>query len=517
MTLPNLLTNKSAASLAHKIVSSEQVRCFEAAAAKEVGCGLYALMQRAGAAAFDTLCQYWPKAKNILVIVGNGNNAGDGYVLATLAKESGLEVTLACENPDRILKSTAEQAQKSWLDAGGVAVSFESIELRDFDLVVDALLGTGIIGEVKPVFRNIIRDVNHANLPILSIDIPSGMQADTGIAIPECIHATVTLGLVALKPGLVTGKAKHECGILEFDDLGIGKAFFELVSPQGQVVDWKILKPLGSRAIHANKGSFGKLLCIGGNLGMSGAIRLSAEAALRSGAGLVKVYCHELSAPLVSAGRPELMVSSSDLKQALDWCTSIVIGPGLGTNQWGAEQFKTLIDYIKQHPKPLVIDADGLNLLAIADQATKEIISELPSCVLTPHPGEASRLLNLSIIEVESDRYNSCKNIALTFNAMSLLKGAGTVMCSASHRDSADPFYWICSGGNPGMATAGMGDLLTGVIGAFLAQGMPLEQGVVYGVSAHAEAGDKVASTYGQRGMMASDLLPALRATINNL
>jgi len=517
MTLPNLLTNKSAASLAHKIVSSEQIRRFEADAAKEVGCSLYELMQRAGTAAFDILRRYWPKARRILVIAGNGNNAGDGYVLATLAKESGLKVTLACEDPDRILKSTAEQAQKFWFDAGGTTCGFESIELSDFDLVVDALLGTGVAGEVKLSFQKVIQAVNGSSLPVLSIDIPSGMQDDTGLAIPVCIHSTVTLGLVALKPGLVTGKAKNECGILEFADLGIGKSFFELAIPQGQIVNWNMLQPLGFRDVHANKGSFGKLLCIGGNVAMSGAIRLSSEAALRSGAGLVKVFCHESSAPLVSAGRPELMVSSSDLNQALEWCTSIVIGPGLGTNQWGREQFNILVAYLKQHPKPLVIDADGLNLLAIADPTTKEIISELPCCVLTPHPGEASRLLKVSISEVESDRYNSCRNLALIFNAMSLLKGAGTVMCSASHRNSAQPFYWICSGGNPGMATAGMGDLLTGVIGAFLAQGMSAEQGGLYGVCAHAEAGDKVASTYGQRGMMASDLLPSLRATINNL
>ena len=498
-------------------MSSEQVRRFEFEAALAVGCTLYELMQRAGKAAFEVLCSHWPEVTRILVVAGNGNNAGDGYILATLAKRKGIKVVVACENPSRLLSGSARQAQQEWLQAGGMTVSFSETVFDGIELVVDALLGSGVSGPVKESFEKLILKLNNAQSQVLSLDLPSGMNADTGAPLPICVAADVTITFVAIKPGLVTGKAKSLCGVLEYDDLGIGESFFRLVKPLGNIVNWKMLQTLAPRAVHANKGHFGKLLCVGGNLGMSGAIRLSSEAALRSGTGLVKVFCHESSALAVSTTRPELMVSTSHLTEALDWCASIIIGPGLGTDEWAKHQFKTVIAHVKEHNKPIVIDADGLNLLALNADNIQDDIVGLSHCVLTPHPGEASRLLNESVQEVEADRYTSCKALANTFQATCLLKGAGTVICSASHKVIGLASHWVCDGGNPGMATAGMGDVLTGIIGSFLAQGMQVEQGAVYGTCAHAQAGDKVAREYGERGMMASDLLPALRATINNL
>ncbi|MEP0354216.1 NAD(P)H-hydrate dehydratase [Paraglaciecola sp.] len=517
MTLPNLLNNKSAASLAHNIVCAEQVRRFESEAAMVVGCSLYQLMERAGEAAFDVLDSHWPNTKNILVIAGNGNNAGDGYVVASLALSKGAQVIVACEDPIRVLGGDAQRAKSEWLAAGGELVSFADMEFEGVDLVVDALLGTGVAGPVKESFQNIILAINDKNLPVLSLDLPSGMNADTGTPLPVCINADITITFVAIKAGLVTGKAKSLCGILKFNDLGIGPSFFELATLQGKTVNWSRLQPLTPRLPHANKGHFGKLLCIGGNVGMPGAIRLSAEAALRTGTGLVKVFCHESSAALIGATRPELMVTISDLQEALDWCTSIIIGPGLGRDTWATKQFQAVIAHLEQQHKPLVIDADGLNLLALSDEYTKNVVRELPHCILTPHPGEACRLLNQSIKDVEADRYASCQTLALSFKATSLLKGAGTVICTDSHKVDNRQMFWVCDGGNPGMATAGMGDLLTGIIGSFSAQGIPPQQATIYGVCAHAEAADKVAREYGERGMIASDLLPALRATINSL
>jgi NAD(P)H-hydrate epimerase len=281
-----------------------------------------------------------------------------------------------------------------------------------------------------------------------------------------------------------------------------------------------MLQPIPARPVHGNKGSFGKLLCIGGNQGMAGAIRLSAESALRCGVGLVKVYCHESSNLSISAGRPEIMLVHKELEAALDWCSCIVVGPGLGQDDWARQQFCGLLAYLKHQPKPLVIDADSLNLLAaLADNIDstdmQNTLAQLPALVLTPHPGEASRLLNCNIAKIENDRYLASKTIAQKYQSTCVLKGAGTII--HTHGSHQKPGSWVCKGGNAGMATAGMGDLLTGIIGAFLAQGFTSQKAAIYGVCAHAEAGDRVAIQYGQRGMITSDLLQPLRAIVNGL
>jgi NAD(P)H-hydrate epimerase len=517
MTLINLLTEQADTSLAHKIVSSEQVRAIEPKAAQLAGCSMFELMQRAGAAAFQVLIQEWPKAHNIIVLAGNGNNAGDGYVLAKLAKQQGMNVAVVCQQPSRELNGDAKQAQSQWLGTDGETLKFSDQDYVQFDVLVDALLGTGVRGEIKPAFQSIIRQVNQTDIPVLSIDLPSGMNADTGQALPICIKANVTVTFVATKPGLVSGIGKEFCGKLIFADLVVGTEFFSIAQSEAQLVDWSMLQRLKSRPQHGNKGSFGKLLCIGGNQGMAGAIRLSAESALRSGVGLVKVYCHESSSLAISAGRPEIMQTHKELEVALNWCSCVVVGPGLGQDDWAHQLFSRLMVYLKQHPKPLVIDADGLNLLAaISDDADMQnTLAQLPALVLTPHPGEASRLLNCNIATIENDRYLASKNIAQKYNSTCVLKGAGTIIqADGKHQE---PQCWVCKGGNPGMATAGMGDLLTGIIGTFLAQQSTSQKAAVYGVCAHAEAGDRVAIQYGQRGMIASDLLQPLRAIVNGL
>jgi NAD(P)H-hydrate epimerase len=514
MTLTNLLTEQAAASLAHKIVSSEQVRLLEPQAALDAGCGMFELMQRAGEAAFAQLIKNWPDAQNILVIAGNGNNAGDGYVVATLAKQHGLNVQLGCHDPHRVLEGDAKQAQSLWHQAAGESVALSSFDYAKCDLIVDALLGTGFTGQVKSNFLEVINKVNQAQRPILSIDIPSGMQADTGQALPVCIKADLTITFVAIKPGLVTGIGKTYSGQLIYADLGIGKTFFDLALQVAQLVDWPMLQALQARPIHANKGSFGKLLCIGGNQGMAGAIRLSVESALRTGVGLVKVFCHESSSALITSGRPEIMLTHKNLKEALDWCSCIVIGPGLGQDEWAKQQFCELMAYLELQPKPLVLDADALNILADIpeDSVVIKTLAELPEVIITPHPGEASRLLGCDIASIEGDRYQASLDITQKYHCTTVLKGAGSII-QAKNPDQC----WICEGGNPGMATAGMGDLLTGITGAFLALGMTAQQAAIYAVCAHAEAGDRVATQYGQRGMIASDLFQPLRAIVNGL
>lgn len=491
------------------------MRAIEPLAAKGEDCSMYQLMQRAGEAAFKVLLETWPLADKVLVVAGSGNNAGDGYVLATLAKRQGLEVMVACSVPDKTLAGDAKQAQTTWQTIGGKTKAFSDINIGQFDLVVDAILGTGVTGDVKTLYKKMIQRINQAMKPVLSIDIPSGINADTGQAQGACVQADVTVTFVATKPGLVTGIGKQWCGRLVFSDLAVGNTFFKLAKYYAQQLDWAMLQPLPARPVHANKGAFGKLLCIGGNAGMGGAIRLSAEAALRSGAGLVKVFCHETNHSSLSSARPEVMLVHEDLQGALDWCSCVIIGPGLGQDDWALQQFVSLFEHLQQQPKPLVIDADALNLLANNnDEQIMNTLASLPALIFTPHPMEASRLLDTDVQSIETNRYQATYRLAQKYHGTSILKGAGTIIRAAGTIDSK---FWVCKAGNPGMATAGMGDLLTGVIGAFLAQGMQSEQAAVYGVCAHAEAGDRVATQYGQRGMIASDLLMPLRAVINAL
>jgi hydroxyethylthiazole kinase-like uncharacterized protein yjeF len=522
MTLTNLLTEQADASLAHKIISSEQVKLIEPRAAEIAGCSMFELMQRAGAATFKTLMQEWPKTHNILVVAGNGNNAGDGYVLASLAKQQGLNVEVVCEQPERELSGDAKRAQLEWQKLGAETLKFTGSKFTEskhvqFDVIVDALLGTGVTGEVKPTFQSVIDQINQTDIPVLSIDLPSGMNANTGQALPLCVKADVTVTFIAIKPGLISGFGKEYCGKVIFTDLAIGADFFSMARSEVQWVDWSMLRPLLTRPVNGNKGTFGKLLCIGGNQGMAGAIRLTAESALRGGVGLVKVHCHTSSSLAISTGRPEIMLIHKELEVALDWCSCVVIGPGLGQDDWAQQQFLHLLAYLKLHPKPLVIDADGLNILSTMtiDTNIRNTLAQLPALILTPHPGEASRLLNCSIPTIENDRYFASESIAQKYMSTCVLKGAGTVIqTDGAHQE---PPCWVCKGGNPGMATAGMGDLLTGIIGAFLAQGFAAQKAAVYGVCAHAEAGDRVAIQYGQRGMITSDLLQPLRAIINGL
>jgi NAD(P)H-hydrate epimerase len=245
-------------------------------------------------------------------------------------------------------------------------------------------------------------------------------------------------------------------------------------------------------------------LCIGGNKGMAGAIRMAGEAALRTGAGLLKVFCHPNSELAVSSGRPELMLITQALEQQLKWATCMAVGPGLGQDEWSQALFTTLARHLQTHPRPVVIDADGLNILAGSPQKMKN----LPDLVITPHSGEAARLLQCSIVDIEHDRYGAAIELANKYQACCILKGAGTIVSDGSQS-------FVCTDGNPGMASGGMGDVLTGIVAALLAQRMPALQAAVYGVCLHSAAADKLAAQYGQRGMLATDLFETLRSLVN--
>ena len=490
-------------SLPYKLYRADQVRENERTAAEKAGVEMFTLMERAGKAVFHQSQLLLPNTDVYLVLVGQGNNAGDGYIAAINAKKAGKQVLLCAIEPHRILEGHAGVAQQKWLDAGGKIEPFNPGYLAKCGLVIDALLGTGINSYIRNEFADVIDAVNKSGKPVVSIDVPSGLDANTGQSLGRCVEADVTVTFVGIKPGLTTGAGKQSCGTLVFDDLGIGKTFVELARSCGSLLNIEQFKGLAPRDVHSHKGTYGRLLCIGGNRGTAGAIRLAGEAALRSGAGLVKVFCHEGSTVQVSAGRPELMVTCDNLHEALDWASCVVIGPGLGQDDWALAAFELAMKHCQTHPKPMVIDADALNLLS------KHALSySITDCILTPHAGEAARLLNMSVDEVEADRFNSVKQCAQRFHATCVLKGAGTIIDNETKT-------WVCQHGNPGMATAGMGDVLSGILGALLAQGLSKDIATKYGVSIHAKACDEVARLYGERGMLASDLFESVRALIN--
>lgn len=471
--------------------------------AKAVGCSMFELMERAGVAAFERLMTHWPNVQKIAVLVGSGNNAGDGYILAQQARSAGLVVDVFSPVTEKEAQGDGATAKQQWLDGGGKVYAFAHAQLSEYDVLVDALLGTGLSGDTRTPFLECINTVNQSDLAVLSLDLPSGLDANTGKVLGAAISADVTLTFVGVKPGLVTGVGRQHCGVLEFNDLGIGEAFQQLADTFAQRVTFADFDSLPKRSDNAHKGNFGRLLCIGGNRTMAGAIRLSAEAALRSGAGLVKVFCHHDSALQVSHGRSELMITSDNLGQQLNWASCIVLGPGLGQDGWSRSVFNEVLAFLVHSDVPIIIDADGLNLLSHHLHKLK-----LSNLVITPHPAEAARLLQVSTQDIEHDRFKYAAQLAFRFTGTAVLKGAGSIV-----QTSNDCF--VCGDGNPGMATAGMGDVLAGVIGACLAQGMSAEDAALYSTCLHGAAGDLAAKNLGQRGMLASDLFIFLRQLIN--
>lgn len=481
-----------------------QVRELDRIAIQERGIAGYTLMNRAGEAAFQYLRQRWPAARRIAVLCGSGNNGGDGYVVARLAQQAGLEVqVLTLADPQRL----SGAAQTAWRDAQAASVAmqpFHTSALHGVELLVDAILGTGLERPVSGAWREAIETLNAHPAEIFALDIPSGLHADTGAMLGVAVRAAATLTFIGLKQGLFTGSGPSCCGAVQFADLQVPADIYPALHPASRRYvgeDLPLLLPRRPRSAH--KGHFGHVLVIGGDLGLAGAARLAGEAAARCGAGLVSVATRAAHAGLHAAVRPELMFHGVEhpdaLAPLLDRATTIALGPGLGRGDWG----RALLRAALASDKPLVVDADGLNLLA-----TEPTFRE--SWILTPHPGEAARLLKMTPSEVEADRFAAVEELALRYGGVAVLKGAGSLIASREEGQVA-----LCAVGNPGMASGGMGDVLTGVIAALVAQGLPRFAAAKAGVFLHGQAGDQAAQAGGERGLLAGDLLPFLRHAVN--
>ncbi|WP_312630065.1 bifunctional ADP-dependent NAD(P)H-hydrate dehydratase/NAD(P)H-hydrate epimerase [Scandinavium sp.] len=492
---------RNPASIPHTIWSADALRRAEIEAADALGLTLYELMLRAGEAAFQLACGRYPASAHWLILCGHGNNGGDGYVVARLAQAAGLAVTLLAVESDKPLPDEAAEAREAWLNAGGVIHAADAGWPDGVDLIIDALLGTGSNSAPREPVATLIAQANDHSAPVVALDIPSGLLANTGATPGAAIRAAHTMTFIALKPGLLTGKARDVTGTLHHHALGL-EAWLATQSTDLQRIDvGQLVRWLPLRRPTSHKGDHGKLVIIGGDHGTSGAIRMAGEAALRAGAGLVRVLTRaENIAPIVTA-RPELMVhelTPKTLDESLEWADVIVIGPGLGQQAWGKQALRK----VENVRKPMLWDADALNILAINPDKRHNRI-------LTPHPGEAARLLNCSVAEIESDRLLSAQRLVKRYGGVAVLKGAGTVIAGETRGIA------IADVGNAGMASGGMGDVLSGIIGALLGQHLSPYDAACAGCVAHGAAADMLAARYGTRGMLATDLFYTLQRVVN--
>ncbi len=477
------------------LYSATQVRALDASLIA-AGTAGFELMQRAARATWRALVRQWPTANELSVLAGHGNNAGDGYLVAVLAQRAGWSVrVLAVGDPQRLQGDAAlahaEAVSESVLIEPWTAQS----GLRG--IVLDALLGTGLSGDVREPYASAIAAINASGLPVAAVDIPSGLCADTGRVLGRAVRADLTVTFIGLKVGLFTGDAADVVGELVFNDLQADSQLIGGAAFTAHRLTAANLPRPAPRPPTSHKGRFGHVLLIGGDRGLGGAILLSAQSALRSGAGMVSVATRSEHVSAALARIPEAMVlgtsSANQLMVLLKKVSVLVVGPGLGQAGWGC----SLLSAAANAPLPQVWDADALNMLA------EERVSLPGNCVITPHPGEAARLLGMSTADVQSDRPAAAHALSKKYTAVVILKGAGSLIAHPDGRLA------LCHQGHPAMATAGLGDVLAGLVGALLAQGMQPFDAACLAVWLHANAGAQQGKS--GRGLAASDLIPAIR------
>jgi len=487
------------------LYTATQVRELDRRAIEDHGIGGYALMQRAGAAGFRLLRLRWPGARRIVVQCGGGNNGGDGLVIARLAREAGLEVAVGLARDPNELGGAAAQAWSDWATAGGDAASLAAIDPAGVDVVVDALLGTGLDRPVQGPVAAAIARINASGRPALAIDIPSGLEADTGAVLGDAVRADATITFIGAKRGLYTGAAPDFTGPIFLDDLDVPATVFDDPGPVVRsLTATEAVARLPWRHPAAHKGDAGHVLVIGGNHGFAGAARLAGETALRAGAGLVTVATRAEHAPPMAAARPELMARgvedpAHELPELAEGASALAVGPGLGRDAWAQA---VLAFALEVRGIPRVVDADALNLLARGTHAA----GLGPDDVVTPHPGEAGRLLHADTAAVQADRFAAVEGLRERLGCSVVLKGAGSLVAPAT----GGVYLLPCALG--AMAVGGMGDVLTGAIAALAAQGTAPADAALCGAWLHAAAGARLARAHGGISVLPGDMAAAIAA-----
>lgn len=489
--------------LPDSLYTAEQSRQLDDIAIRKFGLGEGVLMQRAGAAAYSTMRHRWPQAKRIAVVCGPGNNGGDGYVVAHLAQRAGLTVSVLTLGDAPAQGSDALAAIKDYQAQGGKILAFAGALPAQQDVIIDALFGIGLVRPVAGEWAEAIAAMNKDVAPVLALDIASGLHADNGRVLGCAVVADATISFIGLKAGMFTADGPDHCGHVYYHDLDLPGAAYDSVTPFAKRIQRDHLRQfLPQRKRNTHKGQYGRVLLIGGGPNMSGAVQLAAEAALYTGAGLVTIATHPDHARTLVVARPELIVhgiaTAGELSPLITAADVIAIGPGLGQSEWA----QRLLALTLQSSMPKVLDADALNLLA-HDACRSD------NWILTPHPGEAATLLDVTSSDIQQDRFRSTDKIVKKYGGICVLKGAGTIIGDGHSRLVSD-------GGNAALSVAATGDLLTGAIASFVAQGLEPMPAVATAVWVHGRSAEIVAPR-GQRGWLATDFLPAMRAALHSL
>lgn len=507
-----------APSLPHHVFTTQEIRMIEQEHAQVNNGHCYDLMEKAGRAVFEEMCAVKPHPRMVYVLTGKGNNGGDGYIVAAMLLKHRIPFRLfALGQPHA--DSEAYTAFSYFTQVGGV-VEYELPDLaaetalgKGPEVVIDALLGTGLESAPRDPVGSWIEFINSTKAYVVAVDVPSGINADTGTVYTDSVMADKTVCMLGLKPGLVTGDAVDYIGEIKVATLGIdvnsyhGKITASEVDgapyyPLYLATYDEVLADLPVRTQSAHKGDSGRVLIIGGSLGYGGAISIAGQGALRSGAGLVKIATDKANVSALNAARPELMTvdmcDDAAMAQALSWADVIAIGPGLGQSA----RAEHLVDMALAADKPTILDADALNIVSHHGMSFNR------RTILTPHPGEAARLLGTTATKINADRYKAVYELQQHCGGVVLLKGAGTLVCDGKS-------IFIIKEGSPAMASGGMGDLLTGIIAALRAQGLSQMQATVAGACIHGRAGTLAGVSGGINGTLALDLVPFVRLLVN--
>ena len=516
-----------------KVVTAAEMRQIDQDTIEGVGIPGIVLMETAGSAIVRAIEQHYPTCRRIGIFAGKGNNGGDGIVIARQLVHAGHDVNLFLVSPQESFTGEActnLQIAKNlglWIKEILTGAELKSdANIANCELLVDAIFGTGLRGVVRDPIASVINTINSLRTPILSVDLPSGLDANTGHPLGTCVQAdrTVTIGLP--KRGVLVHPGAEFAGNLEVVDIGFPE---QVIDAQGIKVNWTTTTQASQwvppRPSASHKGTYGRVLVVAGSPGMTGAAALASEAALRAGAGLVTLATPKHLNPILEGLLPEVMTlalpetdagslsvsaTSAILEFAEKTKSVLAIGPGLSQHPDTVLLVHQLVRENREQALNLrmVVDADGLNALS----QVPEVISLLDrEAILTPHPGEMSRLTSSSVPSLEADRIRTAQQFASEHNLTLIFKGAPTV----TGLPNGD--VWINSTGNPGMATGGMGDVLTGIIAGLMAQGISSERAAVLGVYIHGLAGDMTAEVFGMHGLIASDVLKAVPRAISSL
>ncbi len=485
--------------LAEQLFSTAQVREIDRVAIEQADISGIELMRQAGEAVFQQIKKHWPRNKSIRIFCGAGNNGGDGYIIGALAIEAGMNVEVVALQKPKKLKGDAQLAFQQYEALKGETQTFKKIKKNAKALVVDAIFGTGLSRPPEGEYAEAIALINQGSAPVVAVDIPSGLCADSGCVLGAAVKADLSVTFIAHKQGLFTGEAAEYSGLIHFAPLQVPQSIIEKFQPTATLLSQ--IQPLPPRHRAAHKGHCGHVLLIGGDSGYLGAICLAAEAALKSGAGLVSVATRAEHSHFVTLRQPEIMSHGvervHDLSALIDKANAIVIGPGLGQSRWS----QMMMNAVMATDKPCVIDADGLNLLAKKPQ-------QKANWILTPHPGEAARLLDSATADINADRYQAAAQLQQQYGGVCILKGAGTLITNQAETK-------VNTTGNPGMASGGMGDVLAGLSGGLLAQGLDSWTAAQTAVHLHGKAADMAAES-GERGLIASDLIAHFKTLLNS-